>query len=126
MSWEGNALRLYLFQTLLIYFESALQLVDDALMSATEAGKKTSKEADEAFKNAVSELVVYEGKYHLEENDAERVEKADAERVKKNVAERIKVAEEADKSSLKTLNSLMEKFRVREKLITLLHHTLNL
>lgn len=77
-------------------------------MSATEAEKKTSKEADEAFKSAVSKLGDYEREYHFKET----------------VAERIKMAEEADKSSLKTLNSLMKKFRVREDLITSLHRTL--
>ena len=87
-----------------------MQLVDDALMSATEAGKKTSKKADEAFNNAVSRLGDYEREYHFKET----------------VAERIKIAGEADKSSLKVLNSLIEKFRVREELITLLHHTLML
>jgi hypothetical protein len=79
-------------------------------MSATEAGKKTSNEADEAFKNAVSELGDYEKKNHFKET----------------VTKRIEMAEKADKSSLKVLNSLMEKFRVREELITLLHHSLML
>jgi len=76
-------------------------------MSATKAGKKTSKEADEAFKNAVSTLGDYERRYHYKET----------------VAESINMAEEADKSSMKFLNSLMEKFRVREDLITLFHRT---
>ena len=85
-----------------------MQLVDDALMSATKAGKKTSNEADKAFKNSVSKLSEYEIKYHFKETVAKMVEKA----------------EEEDKSSLKTLNSLLEKFRVRKELITLLHCTL--
>jgi hypothetical protein len=89
---------------------SALELVDYALMSATKAGKKTSKEADEAFKKAVSKLGEYEKKCHGRET----------------VAERIKTAEKVDKSSMMVLNSLMEKFRVREELVTLLHHTLTL
>jgi hypothetical protein len=78
-------------------------------MSATEAGKKTSKQADKGFKDAASELGKYEIKYHPKNL--------------KTVAERIEMAEKADKSSLKTLNSLMEKFRVRGRLITLLRHT---
>lgn len=78
---------------------SALQLVDDALMSATQAGKKTSKKADEAFKNAVSKLGDYEREYHFMET----------------VAESIKIAEEVDKSSMKVLNSLIEKFRPLEE-----------
>ena len=85
-----------------------LQLVDDALISAIEAGKKTSKEADEAFRNAVSRLSEYGTKYHPKET----------------VAERIEVAGVTDKSSLKVLNRLRETFRVREELITCLHHTL--
>jgi hypothetical protein len=79
-------------------------------MSATEAKKGTSEKANKAFDDAVSELVEYEKKNYS----------------KKTVAERIKKAEEADKSSLKFLNSLKEKFSVREELITLLHRTLTL
>jgi hypothetical protein len=41
------------------------QTVDDALVSATEAGKKTSKEADIRFKNAIVALCAYERKYYL-------------------------------------------------------------
>lgn len=91
-----------------------LELVDDALMSVTEAKKKADKKkADEAFENAVNGLSDYERKYHL---------KPDTE----TVAERIKKAEEMDKASSKVLNSLMEKFRVREEPIILLHHTFKL
>ena len=93
----------------LICFESAFQLVDDALMSAAKAGKKTTEEADTAFEYAVSRLGYYEGKYHS----------------KKTVVKRIKAAEKEDKSSLKVLNGLMERIRVREELtFTSLHHTL--
>jgi hypothetical protein len=94
----------------LICFESAFQLVDDALMSAAKAGKKTTEEADTAFEYAVSRLGYYEGKYHS----------------KKTVVKRIKAAEKEDKSSLKVLNGLMERICVREELIifTSLHHTL--
>lgn len=87
-----------------------LESVDDALMSATEARKKTSKKADEAFKNAVNILGGYEKKYHP---------KPELE----TVAKVIEKAGEVDKSSSKILNSLMERFRVREELTTLLHHT---
>ena len=98
------------YLTLFICFKSALKLVDEALMLATKAGKKTTKKADEAFKNAVSKLGEYEKECHKIET----------------VAKRIKTAEEVDKSSVKFLNSLKEKFRVREELMTLLHHTLTL
>jgi hypothetical protein len=78
-------------------------------MLATKAGKKTTKKADEAFKDAVSKLGEYEKECHKMET----------------VAKRIKTAEEVDKSSLKALNSL-EQSRVREELITFLHYTLTL
>jgi hypothetical protein len=87
-----------------------LEVIDDALMSATKAEKKTSEEADKAFEYAVSRLGYYEWKYHSN----------------KIVVESMKEAEETDKSSLKFLNSLEEKCRVRAKLMTLLHHTLTL
>ena len=87
-----------------------LQFVDDALKSATEAGKKISNAADEAFKNAASKLGDYGRVYHPNET----------------VTERMEMAEKTDKSSLTFLNRMMEPFRVREELITLLHHTLTL
>jgi len=85
-----------------------LQAVDDALKSATEAGKKTSDGADKAFKNAVDMLTDYERNYHPKGAVAERMEKAGEE----------------DKSSLKVLNRLKETFRVREDLTPLLRRTL--
>ena len=81
-----------------------LQAVDDALACAAEAGKKTSNEADEAFKNAVNTLTEYGRDYHPEVVIVDRMEKA----------------EEEDKSSLKVLNKLREKFRVREEVTPLL------
>ena len=77
-----------------------LKVVDDALYSATEAQKKTSKEADETFKNAIDALRAYETKYCPYKIVAKRMEKA----------------EEEDKSSLKLLNRLKQNFRVREEL----------
>lgn len=41
-----------------------LQLVDDALLSATDAGMITSYKADKAFENAIQALSEYERKYH--------------------------------------------------------------
>ncbi|KAF8497904.1 hypothetical protein F5888DRAFT_1906654 [Russula emetica] len=41
---------------------SVLQVVDDALGSATEARKKTSSETDAKFKNAIDALSAYEKK----------------------------------------------------------------
>ena len=87
-----------------------LQHVDDALMSATNAKKKTSEEADKAFENAVRKLGDYEREYYTH----------------RIVVEDMKKAEETDKSSLKFLNRLRENFRVREELITLLHRILTL
>ena len=81
-------------------FESVLKVVDDALNSATEAQRKTSKDADEAFKKAIDALRAYETKYCPYKTVAKRMEKA----------------EEEDKSSLKLLNRLKQNFRVREEL----------
>lgn len=86
-------------------FESVSETVDEALLSAADAGKKTSQKADEALENAVRKLSDYERKYHPKKIET--------------VAERIEKAEKVDKSSSKALNILMEKFRVREELITL-------
>jgi hypothetical protein len=85
-----------------------LQAVDDALKSAVEAKKKTSDEADKAFKNAVNMLMNYGRNCRPGEAVAERMEKA----------------EEEDKSSLKVLNKLKETFRVREKPTPLLRRIL--
>jgi hypothetical protein len=78
-------------------FERVLKVVDDALYSATEAQKKTSKDADEKFKEAIDALSVYEAKYHC----------------RKIVAQKMEKAEEGDKTSSKVLNRLKETFRVR-------------
>ena len=83
-----------------LFSQSALQFVDDALMSAAKAGKKTSKETDEAFKEAVNMLSDYERKYHSKSEET--------------VSRRMEKAEEEDKSSLKVLNRLKEAFCVRE------------
>ena len=77
-----------------------LQVIDDALRSATEAGKKTSKEADEKFKRAIYALSAYETKYHSRESVTHVMAEAEAK----------------DKSSSTGLEGLKEKFRVREYL----------
>jgi lysyl-tRNA synthetase class I len=82
---------------LLTVYESVSHVVDYALKSATEAQKKTSKEADEKFKSAIEALTAYEKKFHL----------------RKTVAERMTAAEAKDKSSSTILNKLREKLRVR-------------
>jgi hypothetical protein len=74
-----------------------LEVVDEALYSATEAQKKTSKDADKKFKMAIDALSAYETKYHP----------------KKIVAEKMEKAEEGDKSSSKVLNRLKENSIVR-------------
>jgi phosphate uptake regulator len=78
-----------------------LQAVDDALESAAKAKQKTSKEADEAFKNAVKTLTDY---------DPDKAVR---------VAERMEKAEDEDKFSLKVFNRLKETFRVRDELTPL-------
>ena len=80
--------------------ESVSQVVDDALKSATEAERKTSKDADESFKRAIDALSDYEKKCYSKET----------------VSKRMAAAEANDKSSLTILNKLKEKLRVREGL----------
>ena len=84
----------------LTILDSVLQAVDDALKSAADAKKKASDGADEAFKIAVSKLKDYGRTYHPKEP----------------VEKRMKEAEEEDKSSMKALNRLKERFRVRDVL----------
>ena len=85
-----------------------LQAVDDALRSAVKAEKKTSNEANEAFKNAVNMLTKHGRNHHRDSEEAVRV------------AEKMEKAEKEDKSSSKVLNRLRETFRVREELNILL------
>jgi hypothetical protein len=47
-------------------FDSALDAVDEALGSAAGVKKKTSKEVDQAFKNAIKVLELYEEDFHPE------------------------------------------------------------
>jgi hypothetical protein len=83
-----------------------LQVVDDALRSATKARKKTLKDVDENFKKAIDTLSAYELRHH---------------RLETPVAERMKTAEEQDTSSLKFLNRLKESWQVREEFAPLLY-----
>jgi hypothetical protein len=82
-----------------------LQVVDEALCSATEAQKGSSKEVDDKFKKAIDDLSDYENRYHWHPGYREPT-----------VAEKMKKAEEDDKSSLKFLNRLKENFRVGKEL----------
>jgi hypothetical protein len=77
-----------------------LQVVDDALYSATEARKKTTKDADAKFKKATDALSAYGKKYHPKES------------VTNTMAE----AEAKDKSSSTILKRLKETLRVRNYL----------
>jgi hypothetical protein len=79
-----------------------LQVVDDALYSATEARKKTTKDADAKFKKATDALSAYEKKYHPQAREA--------------VTYRMAQAEAADKSSSAILRRLKETMRVRKYL----------
>jgi len=81
------------------YFESVLQVVDDALYSATKARKKTTKDADTKFKKATDALSVYEKKYHPEP--------------KETVIYTMAEAKAKDESSSTFLKRLKEKWRVR-------------
>jgi hypothetical protein len=75
-----------------------LEVVDDALGSATETRKKASKDVDKKFKDAIDALIAYEKKYHTRET----------------VSKKMVEAGEKDKSSSTTLNRLKEKLRVRK------------
>ncbi|KAH9995269.1 hypothetical protein BJV77DRAFT_1066358 [Russula vinacea] len=80
-------------------------------MSATEAGKKTSKVADEEFKKAIEALSAYEEKYHTN----------------KIVAKKMAEAEQKDKSFLADMSQLKAKFRsplVKEPTKTVEFHIL--
>ena len=79
-----------------------LQVVDDALYSATEAGKKTTKDADAKFKKATDALSAYEKKYHYH--------------LREMVTQRMAEAEANDKSSSTILKRLKETMRVRKYL----------
>jgi hypothetical protein len=59
-------------------FESVSQVIDDALKSATEAQKKTSKNVDENFKKAINALIDYEKGYGFKSMVAEIMEIAEA------------------------------------------------
>lgn len=80
-----------------------LQIVDDALRSATMARKKTLRDVDENFIRATDALSAYETRHHPNANS------------ETPVARRMKAAEETDTSSLKFLNRLKEKWHVREE-----------
>ena len=75
-----------------------LQVVDDALRSATEARKKTSNDADVKFKEAIDALSAYEKKCYSRETVTQTMVEAEAK----------------DKSSSTILKRLKETFRVRE------------
>jgi hypothetical protein len=77
-----------------------LQVVDDALYSAAEARKKTTKDADAKFKKATDALSAYEMRYHLRETVTDTMAEAKAK----------------DKSSSTILNKLKETLRVRKYL----------
>jgi uncharacterized alpha-E superfamily protein len=85
---------------LFISFESVLQVVDDALSSATETRKKTSNDADVKLKKAIDALSAYEKKHHSKETVTQMMAEAEAK----------------DESSSTILKRLKETFRVREDL----------
>lgn len=80
-----------------------LQVVDDALRSATKAQKKPLKDVDENFKKAIDVLSAYEKRHHPKTNT--------------HIAKRMRSAEETDTSSWKALKELEEDpaRRVREE-----------
>jgi len=95
-------------RVIFISSESALQVADDALKSATKAEQKTSEDVDKRFEMAINALSEYERRQHSRET------------VHKVMAE----AKARDKSSVTVLDRLKEKFRVREELAPLLRRIL--
>jgi hypothetical protein len=81
-----------------------LELVDDTLKAAADAGTKTSKEADEKFSEAIESLKEYEKCYHPNKSVETRMEQAKAN----------------DKSSSTVLNRLKETFLVSVELVPML------
>lgn len=79
-----------------------LQVVDDALYSATEAGKKSTKKADAEFKKATDALNAYEKKYHPNQDP--------------KVTQMMAGAKAKDKSSSTVLKRLKERLSVRRYL----------
>jgi hypothetical protein len=98
---------------ILTFFNSTLELVDKALQSAAEAGRKTSKRADKNFGKAIETLSDYEMNCHttplMPDGGNGNI-----------VHKRMEVAKQKDKSSSSILNRLKESFRVREELASLL------
>jgi hypothetical protein len=75
-----------------------LKVVDGALKSAAEEGRKTSERVDEEFKEAIQVLDVYHMRYHKRPSE---------------LPERMTVARKIDQSSLTIMNQLKGAFRVR-------------
>jgi hypothetical protein len=68
-----------------------LQVVDDALYSATEARKKTTKNADAEFKRATDALSAYEKKHHPKETVTQTMAEAKAkDKASSTVLKRLK------------------------------------
>ena len=84
-----------------------LQVVDDALLSAAEAGKKTSKDADAKFKKAIDALSAFGKKYYFREPITHMMAEAEAN----------------DEPSLTTLERLEEIVCVRDYLTFSSPHT---
>ena len=80
---------------ILIIFYSVLKAVDDALASAAEVKKKSSKEVDEKFATAIEALGCYEKLYHPGCHT-------------KSVCEKMAAAKSKDKSTSTVLNVLKE------------------
>jgi hypothetical protein len=80
-----------------------LTFVDKTLRSATEAGKKTSPEADKQIEGAIQMLSEYQTKYHPTHPVS-------------NVRKRMEEARQNDECSSTILNRLKESFRVRDEL----------
>jgi hypothetical protein len=94
-----------------------LELVDDALHSAAEAGTKTSKKADERFQKAIETLSDYEMDYRASRPTSDGDDSNAVHR-------RMEVANAKDESASTILNRLKESLKVREDLAPLLRRIL--
>jgi hypothetical protein len=103
--------------TLTIFlFDRALKVVDEALLSAARAKKKTSEKVDQAFKAAIEVLESYDTNYH---RDRQRT-------TQRTVNERMAEAKENDKTFSTTIWESLTNWlspKVRLGRIQLLHLT---
>ena len=99
--------------SILMTFDSVLDLVDRALESVAKARtEKSSKDADDNIKLAINALSDHHTKYHLTHTGT-------------NVREQMEEAKKNDQTSSTRLNQLKEAFHVSEELVSFTPPVLN-